>query len=555
MSASDKKRLRKEQTAAAMTEKQLKEQREAKKLKRHTLTFAVIMILVVAIAFGVVAAQSIDRTGIIQRNTNAVTIGSHTLSSAQLNYYYIDAVNSTYSQLYNSYGDQTTLYAQLIYGLDFSSPLNTQEYSYTQSWADYFAESAVESAKNIYALYDAAIADGCELSEEELESFEESIKSTEEYAKSYYGYSSMKAYLKDVFGFGATEESYREYMMVNAIASKYYNDHADTLAYSEADFDKYSEEHYDELSSFTYAIFYVDNTEFLGEGQKDSSGVISYTDEQTEAAQKAGEQIAEDLKNAGITSAAILDEEIKKVEQYKDNENAVSTKYTDHAYSEVSADVVSWLADSSRKAGDFTVITDTNTTKDTDGNEVTTTAGYYVVLFEGRNDNEMHLVNVRHILKKFEGGKATEDGTYVYSNEEKAAALTAANTLKFKWLEGEATEDTFAELAEKYSDDTGSIETGGLYEDVYPGQMVQTFNDWCFDSSREAGDYDVVETEYGYHLMYFVGYDELTYRDLMIEEILFNADMDAWYKGIVESVTATNINTAHLELDLIVSAQ
>ena len=53
MSASDKKRLRKEQNAAAMTERQKAEQKEAKKLKSMTLTFAVVMVLVVAIVVGV----------------------------------------------------------------------------------------------------------------------------------------------------------------------------------------------------------------------------------------------------------------------------------------------------------------------------------------------------------------------------------------------------------------------------------------------------------------------------------------------------------------------
>ena len=49
MSASAKKKLRKEENAAQLTEKQLKEQKEAKKLKAYTLTFAIIMVLVVAI--------------------------------------------------------------------------------------------------------------------------------------------------------------------------------------------------------------------------------------------------------------------------------------------------------------------------------------------------------------------------------------------------------------------------------------------------------------------------------------------------------------------------
>ena len=48
------------------------------------------------------------------------------------------------------------------------------------------------------------------------------------------------------------------------------------------------------------------------------------------------------------------------------------------------------------------------------------------------------------------------------------------------------------------------MENGGLYTDVYPGQMVAEFNNWCFDESRQVGDTGVVKTDYGYHVMYFV---------------------------------------------------
>ena len=61
MSASSKKKLRKEQEAAALTEKQLAEQKEAKKLKLYTAAFVIVLValLVVAVVFGV----SNDMTG------------------------------------------------------------------------------------------------------------------------------------------------------------------------------------------------------------------------------------------------------------------------------------------------------------------------------------------------------------------------------------------------------------------------------------------------------------------------------------------------------------
>ena len=73
-----------------------------------------------------------------------------------------------------------------------------------------------------------------------------------------------------------------------------------------------------------------------------------------------------------------------------------------------------------------------------------------------------------------------------------------------QWLAGDATEDSFAALANEKSQDPGSNTNGGLYENVYKGQMVEPFENWCFDESRVPGDTGLVKTSYGCHVMYFV---------------------------------------------------
>ena len=57
-------------------------------------------------------------------------------------------------------------------------------------------------------------------------------------------------------------------------------------------------------------------------------------------------------------------------------------------------------------------------------------------------------------------------------------------------------------LYKKYSEDNNASD-GGVYENVTPNQMVSTFDAWCFDSARKAGDVGIVKTKYGYHVMYF----------------------------------------------------
>jgi len=108
-------------------------------------------------------------------------------------------------------------------------------------------------------------------------------------------------------------------------------------------------------------------------------------------------------------------------------------------------------------------------------------------------------VDVRHILLVPEGRNPGDE----YTDEEWATLETDAQALLDQWLAGEATEESFAALANEYSVDSDGTD-GGLYENVYEGQMVTNFNDWCFDESRQYGDYGLVKTEYGYHLMFFV---------------------------------------------------
>ena len=86
-----------------------------------------------------------------------------------------------------------------------------------------------------------------------------------------------------------------------------------------------------------------------------------------------------------------------------------------------------------------------------------------------------------------------------------------ANELLTEWKNGEHTEDSFAYMAAENSTDSGSATNGGLYEDIYPGQMVDAFDAWCFDASRKPGDTGIVKTEYGYHIMYFVSTGEHAY--------------------------------------------
>lgn len=122
-------------------------------------------------------------------------------------------------------------------------------------------------------------------------------------------------------------------------------------------------------------------------------------------------------------------------------------------------------------------------------------------------------VDVRHVLLQPENGETDENGKTTYTDEAWEACRVKSEALLQQWLNGDATEDSFADMAMAESQDPGSASNGGLYTDVKTGDMVEAFDAWCFDNARKTGDYGLVKTEYGYHIMFFVQSNPLWYQN------------------------------------------
>ena len=113
--------------------------------------------------------------------------------------------------------------------------------------------------------------------------------------------------------------------------------------------------------------------------------------------------------------------------------------------------------------------------------------------------------DVRHILIAPEGGTTDTSGVTTYSDEEWDACKQKAEKVLEEWKEN-ATEENFATLVAKYTADTASASTGGLYEGITKdSSYVEEFRAWAVDASRKAGDTGLVKTTFGYHIMYYVG--------------------------------------------------
>ena len=173
-----------------------------------------------------------------------------------------------------------------------------------------------------------------------------------------------------------------------------------------------------------------------------------------------------------------------------------------------SSDMLTWAFDDARQEGDTTVAAYGE-------------KGYYAVLFHSRSRNDYHTVSVRHIL---------------VDSEDKA------NELLQQYNDGEKTEDAFAALAVANSTDPGSASNGGLYSNIYKGEMVPSFEDWCFDPARQSGDTGIVESSNGYHVMYFVETNPQPYWYVQAETSLKSSAYNEWYAAITDGVEAEQLS-------------
>jgi len=115
-------------------------------------------------------------------------------------------------------------------------------------------------------------------------------------------------------------------------------------------------------------------------------------------------------------------------------------------------------------------------------------------------DPKDRYVNLRHILLIPEGAQIAENGSITASQESWDACAEAAEKLLKKWKK---TETDFSDLAFRNSADTGSASSGGLYENLIPGQLSAELDAWCFDAARQEGDTTLIRTDCGWHILYY----------------------------------------------------
>ena len=520
MSASREKKIRQELAAQGVPDiKEIRAAEERKQQRRSNILYGCIAAAFVLVA----AALVIWNSNIIQRSSTAISVDGVKYTAAEVDYYYNSAYNSILNSEYAGY-----------MSLNANSPLNHQvmsdmdlmftgatlpEGKEEMTWHEYLVDSAKQQLIAQTNLLKAAEAEGFTFTDEMQEELDNTLADIASYAKT--SGVSTGAYIKSVFGASMTEKTFTKLLKESVLIAHFQQSHWDELTYTDADLVAYYEENANQFDEANYEYVYFRGT---APSTTDADGnTVSATDEENAAAKAKAEAAANDAFKRFQAG-----EDLQKLaEEYKD----IASYFHQESASYSGGAVQEWVFDASRKADDAEI--------------VNSGSAYYIVVFHSRARNDYNPVNVRHILCKVDDSQLnSEDAGYADARQALVdMAKVEAEALLEQFKNGDKTPESFGELADKNSDDSGSVGNGGLYTNVAKGDMVAPFDEWIYDESRQAGDTGLVFVDQegyytGYHVMYFEGVADTPYWKLQVESAARNADYNDWLLSIDEALTA-----------------
>lgn len=495
----------------------------AKTAGKKDNTAALLISVIAVLVLVALAIFLFTSSGIVERGTVYVSSDSFEVTGTMLPYYQ----NLAYSDAFQRY---YVLY-YYYYGADDQTAYNYAAQAMSGQTLDTYFDSAIASAKEIVALCQEATAAGVVLTDEDQKTVKDTL--TEFGSLSVLGSGVKKSDVKKAIELQVLASKYVETVEegikadLDDEALKTFIDENKTDYYT-ADFLKYelvlkAEDYEDDALTYAELEKVADKyvADLKGAESEDAFKklVIAFDIEKSFNAtmkNNLGELTAPDAALIASAKAAIVENTFNvlvkgepKTQNFTDNETykdlfiTLSEGYIStcedtlnaltgsEAYNPDSEDeVIKWLSSDDLKVG-ATMSTDDST------EEEYAYSIYYVT-------REMHIDDAQtksfaHMLIAVERSEETKA-------EEYAAAKEKAEKAYAEYKAGEQTLEAFKKLAETYNEDSNSV-----YEDTKAEQMVSEIDSWIFDEARKTGDVEIIQTDYGYHVTYFIGDGNLAY--------------------------------------------
>ena len=484
-----------EQKEKVVTKYDLKMQKRAEEKARAKKEKQVSLITSILIVAGLVCFMaSFPIRSYLTVHGTYVKVAGENISRLEFDY--------NYNMALNNYMNQYGTYLSYM-GLDLTGDLSTQMYSDSLTFKDFFEKMAVENIIQTKALKAEAKAAG--FTYDATKDYEDYLNYVSQAAEA--AGMTEKQFVQENFGAYATTSRLKPIVMENLESSAYYDSVSDEKMPSDEDAENYYAENKDSYDSIDYRMTVInaelpteptdlaDKTEdtTTTDNTTGSTSTDSTTGTDTTTYEPSEAEIAYAMEQAKAEADTAL-KSIAKDGELKENAKRTS----------LASVTREWLFDESRKAGDTTVIEDETNNR------------YYVLAFEKRYLDETPTVDVRAVILSNDGD-------------------VSADSVLEEWKSGAATEDSFAELADKYNTASTTTSEGGLFEALSVSNVSDELKDWMTDSSRVQGDTAVIapEGESYTYVVYFIGTNEAEWMKSIKNTLL--TDIMADY---LEEITA-----------------
>ena len=496
MSASRTKKERQNDFGAGLSQKQKREQAEARKSRRNTIVYTIIGI----IAAILVAALLVWDSGVIQKSMTAVTIGDRKYTAVDVDYYYYSS--------YSTYANYAS-----TYGLDTSKPLDEQEVYDGYTWDQMLKDSALKMLANVSVLYQEAQANGYELSQDGQDQVEIAVNNVASYASVYN--IDEDYYLQRAYGKYMNAKEYERIYTEYQTAQEYAQYKGTSFDVNEDEIQSYYNEHSNALDTIDYNCYLVrfDRTTTDSEGTK-----VDLDDATIEANRTEAEAHAQEILDALVAGDKDKAAELAETYGATDDSNLAGIENSGYA---------DWMSDVSHQAGSYGL--DENIS----ASDNETLLGYFAIYVNDRYLDDYNGVNVRVIR---DAGTAGDDGTYDMSNP-----LSDQEAILQKYESGDKTAEAFGALADEYSQDSSTYE-GGLRENVSKKAYNAEITAWLFDDARVEGDVKgfTDEDTHNCYTFYYVGRSDTPYWKTVCISNVQNDKYGDWLDEVTANYPTEN---------------
>jgi len=497
-----------------------KERKEKRKVRIIATSIATLLVLLFAVAMFI-------NSKLIRRTFPAISIGDVNFAAADYDYYFMTSLNEYQNQMYSYYGEDAS---EQLPKTDEALSNQIFDEETGQTWAEFISGRALSRMVTIAKVYSVALAERYKLPDEDAKEIDDQIKQLKEQAE-MYGFPTFLSYIQRVFGASITEGGLRKIMERDFLISSFINHKRDSFTYSADQLAAYYSENADTLDDFVFRVLAI-NAEPLDDTHGEDDG-HEHTEEEIAEDEAANAEAVETARRlaatiaSGIKNEAEFIEEAKKYdeEQYGDPE---STRIVYPGSSLEYLEFADWLQDSARVRGDVMTL-------DND-------FGAYIILYVERDKNEYKTTQMRQILilpesvnpSDFEEGE--DDPEYLIAEQAAMSAAEAtANSVFSQFTGGGATEAKLLELMEENSDDGTE---GGFYDNITKESMTPEIDEWLFEDGRAYGDNKLIKSQYGYHIVFFMGFGDRA-CDVAAEEGLRAEAFSAWEESLEDSEPVT----------------